>query len=442
MKGYGHVWTRKISKSARLDSYTPLWEAEIDKENLRFPAVFHFQNSESPPPREFPTVEEDGDFSVSIKKHPVTAYLEAEVVKEEKRMCKRSSEEHAPHIEEDRVRCVPENKKEGTEKVRPMLTFWTLKQEEEEMRGGNLADDTGMGTAIQAITLVLTKLEIHQSTRSSSVLPETKYTLVICTEVAIKQWKSGRERITPKSVSDEGENLRRESPTAEEDLEFSGVAIGVQYSGYTDNHLFFTIPHLQKEMEWAWEWLTELPICECILVVICPAMDFFALPTNSTPVWALKQPSSEPEDADEVADQLADGLEPPEAEITDGPEQNDVEAQKLQNLAHQPAGPSEERPEVAGEEDQETVQVTVNTYWSQTYIYQVSPNLTMESLMDKIREVKNVRKEWCYFIRPGFDDIIAEDEVVGLYAFDRKASFILKVRARPGSIMSQQVMHH
>ncbi|XP_043688463.1 ATP-dependent helicase rhp16-like [Telopea speciosissima] len=85
---------------------------------------------------------------------------------------------------------------------------WALKQEESEITGGILADEMGMGKTIQAIALVLAKRAIHRSTcgssepspspSSSTVLPETKCTLVICPVVAMKQWESEIYQFTPK----------------------------------------------------------------------------------------------------------------------------------------------------------------------------------------------------------------------------------------------------
>ncbi|XP_042521365.1 helicase-like transcription factor CHR28 [Macadamia integrifolia] len=198
-------------------------------------------------------IRDDSDVSVPRKIHRVDLDL---VEKKSKRS---SEEEPAPHVEEDGgCRLDAAEKKEGTKRERPMLMWkileeenerwidanetkdteldnvggemdeyagdppyllipllkfqkewlaWALKQEESEMRGGILADETGMGKTIQAIALVLTKqaMTLTLASRpflllSYSVMPETECTLVICPEVALMQWKNDMEKIAKKGI--------------------------------------------------------------------------------------------------------------------------------------------------------------------------------------------------------------------------------------------------
>ncbi|XP_043710580.1 DNA repair protein RAD16-like [Telopea speciosissima] len=85
---------------------------------------------------------------------------------------------------------------------------WALKQEESEIRGGILADEKGMGNTFQAIAFVLFKQQnrtIPQSTCShtdpsastSTVLPEIKCTLIVCSVLDIMRWVSEIGRFTP-----------------------------------------------------------------------------------------------------------------------------------------------------------------------------------------------------------------------------------------------------
>lgn len=99
----------------------------------------------------------------------------------------------------------------------PLLRFqrewlaWALKQESSDIKGGILADEMGMGKTIQAISLVLTArslglkssgfgLDMNASCSSSS-LPETKCTLVVCPLVAVIQWADEINRHTAKGSS-------------------------------------------------------------------------------------------------------------------------------------------------------------------------------------------------------------------------------------------------
>ncbi|XP_058776697.1 ATP-dependent helicase rhp16-like [Vicia villosa] len=74
---------------------------------------------------------------------------------------------------------------------------WALDQEN-NFRGGVLADETGMGKTIQAIALVLAKREPQCLPSSSVVLPLVRGTLVICPVVAVTQWADEIEWCTLK----------------------------------------------------------------------------------------------------------------------------------------------------------------------------------------------------------------------------------------------------
>ncbi|CAI8583038.1 unnamed protein product [Vicia faba] len=85
----------------------------------------------------------------------------------------------------------------------PLLRFqkewlaWAFDQEN-NFKGGVLADDMGMGKTIQAIALVLAKRELQQNRFAFSQSPLVKGTLVICPVVAITQWVDEIDRCTLK----------------------------------------------------------------------------------------------------------------------------------------------------------------------------------------------------------------------------------------------------
>ncbi|KAH0650635.1 hypothetical protein KY284_030547 [Solanum tuberosum] len=89
--------------------------------------------------------------------------------------------------------------------ILPLLRYqkewlaWSLNQENSQIKGGILADETGMGKTIQAIALVLAQRELQKDSLSSSpeqLLPVVKGTLVVCPVIAAMQWFREIERCT------------------------------------------------------------------------------------------------------------------------------------------------------------------------------------------------------------------------------------------------------
>ncbi|XP_059284099.1 ATP-dependent helicase ULS1-like [Lycium ferocissimum] len=91
---------------------------------------------------------------------------------------------------------VSETAEAPSDLILPLLRYqkkwlaWSLKQEESKAKGGILADEMGMGKAVQAIALVLAKRELQKASSDSSImsssastsqeLPVVKGTLVVC----------------------------------------------------------------------------------------------------------------------------------------------------------------------------------------------------------------------------------------------------------------------
>ncbi|GKV35688.1 hypothetical protein SLEP1_g43925 [Rubroshorea leprosula] len=76
----------------------------------------------------------------------------------------------------------------------PLLSYqkqwlgWALRQELSAIKGGILADESGMGKTLQAIALVLVKRDDESSLQPTSSKNVVKSTLVICPLIAVDKW--------------------------------------------------------------------------------------------------------------------------------------------------------------------------------------------------------------------------------------------------------------